>query len=76
MVRELVEFTHTYKPGTLAMTFLNSSIEGADTETVREEAMLMKQTGADSHWIGGGGLACCSSTEHVQQLSVSVQGEA
>ena len=75
MVRELVEFTHTYKPGTLAMTFLNSSIEGADTETVREVAILMKQTGADIHCIGDGGFAGCSNPENVQQLSFSIKGK-
>ncbi|MEI3292432.1 MAG: hypothetical protein V8R63_02845 [Thomasclavelia ramosa] len=30
MIRELVEYIHSYKPGTLAMSFLNSSVEGAD----------------------------------------------
>ena len=75
MVRELVEFTHSYKPGTLAMTFLNSSIEGADTDTVREVAILMKQTGADIHCIGDGGFAGCSSPENVQQLSFSIKGK-
>ena len=75
MVRELVEFTHTYKPGTLAMTFLNSSVEGADTETVREVAILMKQTGADIHCIGDGGFAGCSNPENVQQLSFSIKGK-
>ena len=74
MVRELVEFTHAYKPGTLAMTFLNSSLEGADPATVREVAILMKQTGADIHCIGDGGFSGCSWPEDVQQLSFSVKG--
>ena len=75
MVRELVEFTHSYKPGTLAMTFLNSSVEGSDTDTVREVAILMKQTCADIHCIGDGGFAGCSSPENVQQLSFSIKGK-
>lgn len=75
MVRELVEFTHSYKPGTLAMAFLNSSLEGADTDTIREIAILMKQTGADIHCIGDGGFAGCSSPENVQQLSFSIKGK-
>lgn len=74
MVRELVEEAHAYKPGTLAMTFLNSSIEGSDPDTVREVALLMKQTGADIHCIGDGGFAGCSSPEDVQQLSFSIKG--
>lgn len=75
MIRELVEYTHRYKPGTLAMTFLNSSVECADTETVREIALLMKQTGADIHAIGDGGFGGCSWPENVYQLSVSLKGK-
>lgn len=73
-IRALVTFTHTYKPGTLAMCFLNSSVEGADPATVRQVALLMKQTGADIHCIGDGGFAGCSSPEDVQQLSFSIKG--
>lgn len=74
MIQELVQFTHTYKPGTLAMTFLNSSVEGADPDTVRLIALKMKETGADIHAIGDGGFAGCTSPENVYQLSVSLKG--
>lgn len=73
-VRDLVTFAHTYKPGTLAMCFLNSSVEGADPDTVRLIALQMKETGADIHAIGDGGFAGCSSPENVHQLSVSLKG--
>lgn len=56
------------------MCFLNSSVEASDTDTIREVALLMKQTGADIHCIGDGGFGGCSSPENVQQLSVSVKG--
>lgn len=75
MIRELVEFTHRYKPGTLAMTFLNSSVEGADTDTIRYIALKMKETGADIHAIGDGGFAGCAHPENVMQLSVSIRGK-
>lgn len=74
MIQGLVQFTHTYKPGTLAMTFLNSSVEGADPDTVRLIALKMKETGADIHAIGDGGFAGCTSPENVYQLSVSLKG--
>lgn len=73
-IQELVQFVHTYKPGTLAMTFLNSSVEGADSDTVRLIALKMKETGADIHAIGDGGFASCSSAENVHQLSISIKG--
>lgn len=75
MIRELVEFVHRYKPGTLAMTFLNSSVECTDTATTREIALLMKQTGADVHAIGDGGFGGCSWPENIYQLSVSLKGK-
>lgn len=74
MIRELVEYTHRYKPGTLAMTFLNSSVECADPDTIRLIALKMKETGADVHAIGDGGFGGCTSPENIHQLSVSLKG--
>ena len=74
-IQELVQFIHTYKPGTLAMTFLNSSVEGADSDTIRLVALKMKETGADIHAIGDGGFAGCTSPENIQQLSFSLKGK-
>ena len=74
-IQKLVQFVHTYKPGTLAMTFLNSSVEGADTETIRLIALKMKETGADIHAIGDGGFAGCTNPENIHQLSVSIKGK-
>ncbi len=74
MIQELVQYIHCYKPGTLAMTFLNSSVEGADPGTIRLIALKMKETGADIHAIGDGGFAGCTSPENIYQLSVSIKG--
>ena len=74
MIRELVEYIHSYKPGTLAMTFLNSSVECADPATIRLIALKMKETGADIHAIGDGGFSGCTSPENIHQLSVSLKG--
>ncbi len=75
MIQELVQFIHRYKPGTLAMTFLNSSVEGADTDTIRLIALQMKETGADIHAIGDGGFSGCTTPENVMQLSISLKGK-
>lgn len=74
-IQELVQYIHTYKADTLAMTFLNSSVEGADTETIRLIALKMKETGADIHAIGDGGFSGCTSPENVYQLSVTIKGK-
>lgn len=73
-VRECVEFTHQYKPGTLALSFLNSSVEGADPDTIRLIALLMKQTGADIHAIGDGGYAGTAQPENIYQLALTIKG--
>lgn len=74
-IRSLIEYTHRYKPGTLAMCFLNSSVECADPETVRLLALKMKETGADIHAIGDGGFGGCTWPKNIYQLSVSLKGE-
>jgi len=73
-IRELVTFIHTYKPGTLAMSFLDGSIEGSDEETVRECALLSKQTGADIHAIGDAGMSGMAPPENIYQLALSTKG--
>ena len=75
MIQELVQYVHSYRPGTLAMTFLNSSVEGADPDTIRLIALMMKETGADIHAIGDGGFSGCTSPENIHQLSISVKGK-
>jgi len=73
-IRKCVEFAHSYKPGTLTLSFLNSSVEGADVETIRQIALMMKQTGADIHAIGDGGYAGTPLPENVYQLALSIKG--
>jgi hypothetical protein len=74
MIRECVELTHAHRPGALALTFLNGSVEGADVDTIRQIGLLMKETGADIHAIGDGGLAGCALPENVFQLSLTLKG--
>lgn len=74
MIRECVEFVHSYKPGTLAMVFLDSSVEGADVDTIRQIALKMKETGADIHAIGDAGYFGVTIPENLYQLSVTIRG--
>ncbi|WP_026883617.1 hypothetical protein [Clostridium akagii] len=74
MIRECVEFAHSYKPGTAVMAFLDSSVESADVDTIREIALKMKETGADIHAIGDGGYAGCTVPENIYQLSMTIRG--
>ena len=76
MIRELTEFTHRYKPGTLVMCFLDSNVEIADQDTIRQIAILMKQTGADIHAIGDGGFGGGTWPENIYQLAITMKGKA
>lgn len=74
IIRELVEHTHRYKPGTLAMSFLDGSVEGSDIETVRLCTLMSKQTGADIHAIGDAGLCGMSTPENIYQMAMTLKG--
>lgn len=76
MIRELTEFTHRYKPGTLVMCFLDSNVEIADQDTIRQIAIMMKQTGADIHAIGDGGFGGGTWPENIYQLAITMKGKA
>ncbi len=73
-IRELVTYVHEYKPGTLAMSFLDGSVEGSDEATIRECGLLSKQTGADIHAIGDAGLSGIASPEGIYQLAITTKG--
>ncbi|MBC2254889.1 hypothetical protein HCB46_05335 [Listeria ivanovii] len=73
-IRELTTFTHTYKPGTLVMSFLDCSVEGADDDSIRQCTLWSKMTGADIHAIGDAGLSGMSSPEGIYTMSIALKG--
>lgn len=73
-IQEIVEFVHTYKEGSLCMSFLDGSVEGSDTETVRLCTMMSKETGADIHAIGDAGLCGMSIPEDIYQMAITTKG--
>jgi len=74
LIRPLVEFVHEYKPGTLAMVFLDQSVEGADIDTIRLLALDSRKTGADIHAIGDAGPVGIAPPENIYQFSMSIKG--
>lgn len=73
-IRELVTYAHCYKPGTLVMSFLDCSVEGADDDTIRQCSLCSKMTGADIHAIGDAGLSGMSSPEGIYTMSIAIKG--
>ncbi len=72
--RDLVTYIHTYKPGTLALSFLDGSVEGSDEDTVRICTIESKKTGADIHAIGDAGLNGMSVPEDIYQMAITTKG--
>ncbi len=73
-LRELVTFIHTYKPGTLALSFLDGSVEASDQDTIRLCTIESKKTGADIHAIGDAGLNGMSIPEDIYQMALTAKG--
>lgn len=73
-IRELTTYTHLYKPGTLVMSFLDCSVEGADEDSVRQCSLWSKMTGADIHSIGDAGLSGMSIPEDIYAMSIAIKG--
>ncbi|MCL2006993.1 MAG: hypothetical protein FWG77_02810 [Treponema sp.] len=75
-IRDLVTFVHTYKQGTLVMTFLDGTVEGSDVDTIRQCSLWSKLTGADIHSIGDAGLGGMSIPENIYQMAITIKGRA
>ena len=73
-IRELIEYTH--RQGALAMSFLNSNVEAADVDTIRQITLWMKQTGCDVHAIGDGGFGGGTWPENIYQMAITLKGKA
>jgi len=74
MIRELIELIHTHDQDALALTFLDSSVEGSDVDTVRQITLMSRVSGADIHAIGDAGLGGIAVPEDLMQMSMTVKG--
>ncbi len=74
IVRKLVEYVHRHNA--LAMVFLDSNVEAADRDTIRQITLMMKQTGCDVHAIGDGGFGGGTWPENIYQMSITLKGKA
>lgn len=71
-VRELVIYAHSL--GVLTMTAIGTSQEGADTETIRQIALMCKMTGTDIHHIGDTGYFGMALPENILTYSIAIRG--
>jgi len=71
-VRDLVNYSHNI--GCLTITAIGTSQEGADTDTIRQIALLCKMTGTDIHHLGDAGYGGMALPENIQAYSIAVRG--
>lgn len=67
--------SHIQRQGILAMSTIGTTQEGADTDTIRDLALMSKRAGADIQHIGDAGFNGTADPENIMQLSVSIRGK-
>ncbi len=72
-VHELAGYVHSR--GTLLMTAIGTSQEGADTATIRQIALWCKMAGADLHHIGDTGVPGMALPQNILAYSIAIRGE-
>ena len=71
-VRTLVSYAHSL--GALTITAIGTSQEGADTDTIRQIALMCKMTGTDIHHLGDAGYGGMALPENIMAYSIAVRG--
>lgn len=71
-IRELVIYAH--KLNLLTITAIGTSQEGADTDTIRQIAIMCKTTGTDIHHLGDAGYPGISIPENIMSYSIAIRG--
>ena len=71
-VRALVSYAHSL--GALTITAIGTSQEGADTDTIKQIALMCKMTGTDIHHLGDAGYGGMALPENIMAYSIAVRG--
>lgn len=71
-VRGLVEEAHSRN--VLTMTSIGTSQEGADTDTIRQIALMCKMAGTDIHHLGDSGYTGMALPENILAYSKAIRG--
>jgi hypothetical protein len=72
-IKELISFIHSQ--GKLALTAIGTSQEGADSQTIKQIALMCKMAGTDLHHIGDAGYAGMAIPENIMDYSIAIKGK-
>ncbi len=70
--REIV--AHAHRLGAMTITAIGTSQEGADTDTIKQLALMCKMTGTDIHHLGDAGYGGMSLPENIFAYSTAIRG--
>lgn len=71
-VRSLVVCAHSL--GKMTLTAIGTSQEGADTDTIKEIALMCKMTGTDLHHLGDAGYGRMALPENILEYGKVIRG--
>ena len=71
-VRSLVVCAHSL--GKMTLTAIGTSQEGADTDTIKEIALMCKMTGTDLHHLGDAGYGGMALPENILEYGKGIRG--
>lgn len=71
-IRGLVSYAHEL--GRLTLTAIGTSQEGADTDTIKEIALMCKMTGTDLHHLGDAGYGGMALPENILEYGKVIRG--
>lgn len=71
-IRSLVTYAHSL--GKLTLTAIGTSQEGADTDTIKQIALMCKMTGTDLHHLGDAGYFGMALPENILEYGKVIRG--
>lgn len=71
-IRSLVAYAHEL--GKLTLTAIGTSQEGADTDTIKQIALMCKMTGTDLHHLGDAGYGGMALPENILEYGKAIRG--
>lgn len=71
-IRSLVVYAHEL--GKLTLTAIGTSQEGADTDTIKQIALMCKMTGTDLHHLGDAGYGGMALPENILEYGKVIRG--
>jgi len=71
-IKSLIDYAHSLS--CLTITAIGTSQEGADTDTIKQIALMCKMAGTDIHHLGDSGYGGIALPENIRAYSIAIRG--